>query len=112
MALTKADLAEHLFTDLGLSKRDAKEMVEAFFEEIRLALEQGEQRHRKRVAQSERRGFFVWCTCRQQLAQRRFNQGCGRALRAAARQCQGFWPLLCWICRARGLLDTGVIHAH
>ena len=43
MALTKADLAEHLFTNLGLSKRDAKEMVEAFFEEIRLALEQGEQ---------------------------------------------------------------------
>ena len=43
MALTKADLAEHLFTDLGLSKRDAKDMVEAFFEEIRLALEQGEQ---------------------------------------------------------------------
>ena len=43
MALTKADLAEHLFTDLGLSKRDAKEMVESFFEEIRLALEQGEQ---------------------------------------------------------------------
>lgn len=43
MALTKADLAEHLFTELGLSKRDAKEMVEAFFEEIRSALEQGEQ---------------------------------------------------------------------
>ncbi|MBU3825117.1 MAG: integration host factor subunit alpha [Candidatus Oceanisphaera merdipullorum] len=43
MALTKADLAEHLFTDLGLSKRDAKEMVESFFEEIRVALEQGEQ---------------------------------------------------------------------
>ena len=43
MALTKADLAEHLFADLGLSKRDAKEMVESFFEEIRLALEQGEQ---------------------------------------------------------------------
>ncbi|ART79295.1 integration host factor subunit alpha [Oceanisphaera avium] len=43
MALTKADLAEHLFNDLGLSKRDSKEMVEAFFEEIRLALEQGEQ---------------------------------------------------------------------
>lgn len=43
MALTKADLAEHLFTDLGLSKRDAKSMVEAFFEEIRSTLEQGEQ---------------------------------------------------------------------
>ncbi|GAA3530026.1 integration host factor subunit alpha [Zobellella aerophila] len=43
MALTKADIAEHLFTELGISKRDAKEMVEAFFEEIRTALEQGEQ---------------------------------------------------------------------
>lgn len=43
MALTKADLAEHLFTHLGLSKRDSKEMVEAFFEEIRRSLEQGEQ---------------------------------------------------------------------
>ncbi|WMC12159.1 integration host factor subunit alpha [Oceanimonas pelagia] len=43
MALTKADIAEHLFTRLGISKRDAKDMVEAFFEEIRSALEQGEQ---------------------------------------------------------------------
>ena len=43
MALTKADIAEHLFTQLGLSKRDAKDMVEAFFEEIRQSLEQGEQ---------------------------------------------------------------------
>ena len=43
MALTKADIAEHLFTELGLSKRDAKDMVEAFFEEIRQSLEAGEQ---------------------------------------------------------------------
>ncbi|MCC4266078.1 integration host factor subunit alpha [Oceanimonas baumannii] len=43
MALTKADIAEHLFTQLGISKRDAKEMVEAFFEEIRASLEEGEQ---------------------------------------------------------------------
>ncbi|OIN04305.1 integration host factor subunit alpha [Oceanisphaera psychrotolerans] len=43
MALTKADIAEHLFTELGMTKRDAKDMVEAFFEEIRSALEQGEQ---------------------------------------------------------------------
>ena len=43
MALTKADIAEHLFTQLGLSKRDAKDMVEAFFEEIRQSLEAGEQ---------------------------------------------------------------------
>ena len=43
MALTKADIAEHLFTQLGMSKREAKDMVEAFFEEIRQALERGEQ---------------------------------------------------------------------
>ncbi|MGL5303945.1 MAG: integration host factor subunit alpha, partial [Aeromonas sp.] len=43
MALTKADIAEHLFTQLGMSKREAKDMVEAFFEEIRHALERGEQ---------------------------------------------------------------------
>ncbi|MCG7496294.1 integration host factor subunit alpha [Vibrio sp. Of7-15] len=43
MALTKADLAENLFETLGLSKRDAKETVEVFFEEVRRALENGEQ---------------------------------------------------------------------
>ncbi|GAA5137374.1 integration host factor subunit alpha [Thalassotalea piscium] len=43
MALTKAEVAEHLFEKVGLSKRDAKEMVEMFFEEIRETLESGEQ---------------------------------------------------------------------
>jgi integration host factor subunit alpha len=43
MALTKADLAETLFEELGLNKREAKELVELFFEEVRGALEQGEQ---------------------------------------------------------------------
>ncbi|GLR74346.1 UNVERIFIED_CONTAM: hypothetical protein GTU68_060986 [Idotea baltica] len=43
MALTKADLAETLFEKVGLSKRDAKETVEVFFEEIKQALESGEQ---------------------------------------------------------------------
>jgi integration host factor subunit alpha len=43
MALTKADMAERLFTKLGLNKREAKELVESFFEEIRAALQQGEQ---------------------------------------------------------------------
>lgn len=41
-ALTKADLAEHLFNVLGLNKRESKELVELFFEEIRAALENGE----------------------------------------------------------------------
>ncbi|WP_406667932.1 integration host factor subunit alpha [Gallaecimonas sp. GXIMD1310] len=43
MALTKAEMAEHLFVKLGINKRVAKEMVESFFEEIRHALENGEQ---------------------------------------------------------------------
>ncbi len=43
MALTKAAMAEKLFEDMGLNKREAKEMVDLFFEEIRLALEKGEQ---------------------------------------------------------------------
>jgi integration host factor subunit alpha len=42
-ALTKADLAERLFEELGLNKREAKEMVEVFFEEIKLALENNYQ---------------------------------------------------------------------
>ncbi|MBT5230489.1 MAG: integration host factor subunit alpha [Methylococcales bacterium] len=43
MALTKADMAEKLFEELGLNKREAKEMVEMFFEEVRFALEESEQ---------------------------------------------------------------------
>ncbi|MBU2924770.1 integration host factor subunit alpha [Colwellia sp. 4_MG-2023] len=43
MALTKAEVAEHLFEKVGLSKRDAKDMVEMFFEDIRETLESGEQ---------------------------------------------------------------------
>ena len=43
MALTKANMAENLFEELGLNKREAKELVEVFFEEVRLALEEGEE---------------------------------------------------------------------
>ena len=43
MALTKAAIAERLFEELGLNKREAKELVEQFFEEIRNALEAGQQ---------------------------------------------------------------------
>ena len=43
MALTKAEMAEHLFDKLDFSKKDAKEMVELFFEELRGGLEHGEQ---------------------------------------------------------------------
>ena len=39
--LTKAELAEMLFERVGLNKREAKDMVETFFDEIRGALERG-----------------------------------------------------------------------
>jgi integration host factor subunit alpha len=42
-ALTKAEMAERLFEELGLNKREAKELVEQFFEEVRLSLETNEQ---------------------------------------------------------------------
>lgn len=42
MALTKAVLAEALFEELGLNKREAKEFVDLFFEEVRHCLESGE----------------------------------------------------------------------
>lgn len=41
-SLTKADMAERLFDELGLNKREAKDMVESFFEEIRAALASNE----------------------------------------------------------------------
>ena len=40
--LTKAELAELLFETVGLNKREAKDMVDTFFDEIRDALERGE----------------------------------------------------------------------
>ncbi len=43
MALTKADMAESLFNELGLNKREARELVDSFFENLRSALASGEQ---------------------------------------------------------------------
>ena len=40
--LTKAELADLLFEQVGRNKREAKDMVEGFFEEIRTALERGD----------------------------------------------------------------------
>ena len=42
MSLTKADIADRLFNEVGLNKREAKEFVDAYFEIIRRALENGE----------------------------------------------------------------------
>jgi len=42
MSLTKADIADRLFNEVGLNKREAKEFVDAYFETLRQALESGE----------------------------------------------------------------------
>ena len=42
MTLTKADLADRLYEELGLNKRESKEFVELFFEKMRQSLESGE----------------------------------------------------------------------
>ena len=41
-ALTKAEMADVLFDQVGLNKRESKEMVEAFFDELRACLVRGE----------------------------------------------------------------------
>ena len=43
MALTKADMAESLFNELGLNKREARELVDLIFEELVASLAIGEQ---------------------------------------------------------------------
>ncbi len=42
MTLTKAELADLLFEQVGLNKREAKDMVETFFDEVRSVLERGD----------------------------------------------------------------------
>lgn len=41
VALTKAKITEQLFLKLGINKRKVKQLVELFFEEIKIALEKG-----------------------------------------------------------------------
>ena len=43
MALTKADIAENIFREIGLNKREAKDIVEIFFEQVKGSLEGGER---------------------------------------------------------------------
>jgi integration host factor subunit alpha len=42
-ALTKAEIAETLYEELGINKREAKDLVDLFFEEIRMSLESNEE---------------------------------------------------------------------
>ena len=43
MALTKADMAESLFNEMGLNKKEARELVDLYFQELVACLAVGEQ---------------------------------------------------------------------
>ena len=62
MAVTKADLADTLFQQLGLNKREAKEFVELFFEHVREALETGQRTspHSHSGARPSMSSSYVW----------------------------------------------------
>ena len=42
MALTKADMAKSLFNAIGLNKKEARELVDSFFQELETCLADGE----------------------------------------------------------------------
>ncbi len=43
MALTKADMAKSLYNEMGLNTREARDLVDSFFEELEASLAVGEQ---------------------------------------------------------------------
>ncbi len=43
MALTKVDMAESLFNEVGLNRREARDLVDSFFQELEASLADGEQ---------------------------------------------------------------------
>ncbi len=43
MATTKADMAASLFNEMGLNKKEARELVDLFFQELEASLADGEQ---------------------------------------------------------------------
>ncbi len=43
MAVTKAHMAKSLFNAIGLNKKEARELVDLFFEELEASLADGEQ---------------------------------------------------------------------
>ncbi len=43
MSLTKTDMAESLFNEIGLNRREARELVDLFFQELEASLAAAEQ---------------------------------------------------------------------
>jgi integration host factor subunit alpha len=83
MTITKADLATLLHENLGVNKREAAEIVMAFFEEISADLEQGET-----VKLS---GFGVFCL-RNKNSRPGRNPKTGQMIPVSARRVVMFHP--------------------
>ena len=83
-ALTKAEMAEKLFEELGLNKREAKEMVEMFFEEIRRALEHNDPVKLSGFGnfdlRDKRRGNSHYCPASSYLPSRTETEGQSRGI--------------------------------
>src|SRR5690606_37745060 len=61
VALTKAEMAERLYEEVGLNKREAKEFVDAFFTALREALESGRQVKLSGFGNFDVRSKEGWC---------------------------------------------------
>ena len=53
MALTKADMAESLFNEMGLNKRESRKLVDSYFEELIASLAVGENVRLSRLGNFE-----------------------------------------------------------
>ena len=81
--MTKADLAEKIHTNTGLSKKDSAVMMESVFELIKVSLEAGED--------IKISGFGSF-TVSQKAARRGRNPQTGDAITIAARRVLAFKP--------------------
>ncbi len=82
-ALTKACIAERLFSELGINKHEAKDLVDLFYEEIRTALETG---HHVKLS-----GFGNFCL-RDKAARPGRNPKTGEEIPVTARRVVTFRP--------------------
>lgn len=81
--MTKADLAERIHTNTGLSRKDSAAMMESVFELIKVSLEAGED--------IKISGFGSF-TVSQKTARRGRNPQTGEAITIAARRVLAFKP--------------------
>ncbi len=83
MALTRADMAESLFNELGLNKRESRELVDSYFEELIASLA---------VAENVRLSGFGNFDLRDKIARPGRNPKTGEEIPIPARRVVTFRP--------------------